>query len=110
MSIDRTVGAELAIAQLIQVGSRSFLFLSTCPALRRVREDRLRRSGAGRKVAHLELVALRQDLGDAAAVAHPPIGLVAQQAAGSRGGELRNLPQVELGLGRGELFLDDPPE
>src|SRR6516165_9755316 len=61
-------------------------------------------------MADAEPMALRQDLGDAAAMAHPPIGLVAQQAARRRFGYLCNTINVELGLGAGELFLDDAPK
>jgi hypothetical protein len=55
-------------------------------------------------------MALRQDFGDAPAMAHPPIGLVAQQAARRRFGYLCSPIKVELGLGAGELLLDDAPK
>jgi hypothetical protein len=61
-------------------------------------------------MAHLEAVALRQDFGDAAAVADLPISLVAQQTARRRLGDIGSLLQVELGLGAGELLLDDLPK
>src|SRR6516165_5744569 len=57
-----------------------------------------------------EPMALRQDLGDAPAMAHPPIGLVAQQAARRRFGYLCSPIKVALGLGAGELLLNDLPE
>src|SRR5208282_3627063 len=61
-------------------------------------------------MAHFEAVSACQDLGNAPAVAHPPIGLVAQQAARRRFGDLSSLTQVELGLGAGKLLVDDAPE
>src|SRR6516164_2479248 len=57
-----------------------------------------------------EVAALGQDLGDAAAMAHLPVGLITQQAARRRLGELCSPVEVELGVGTGELLLDDPPK
>src|SRR6516225_7128895 len=62
------------------------------------------------EMADVEPMALSQDLGDAAAVAYPPMGLVAQQAARHCFGYLCSLLEVDLGLGADELFLDDAPK
>jgi len=64
------------------------LICRTRPAFAGFERDRLRRFGGDRKVAHRKAVALGEDFGDAAAVAHTPIGLVAQQTAGPGPGDL----------------------
>src|ERR1700757_4632798 len=55
-------------------------------------------------------VPLGDDLGDAAAMALPPIGLVAQQAGRGALSDLGGLLQSQLGFGAGELIFDDAPE
>jgi hypothetical protein len=49
---------------------------------------------ANREVAGGEAVAGGEDLGDAAAVAGMPIGLVAQQAGRRRRGDCRGVPEL----------------
>src|SRR6266851_8123947 len=110
MSIERTECAELGITPINTGWLPKVLILSTRPAFAGFGRDRLRGFGADRKVAHRKVVALGEDFGDAAAVAHMPIGLVAQQATRPGPSDLGSLLQVELGLGASELLLDDLPK
>src|SRR5713226_170753 len=57
-----------------------------------------------------EAVALAEDLADAAAVADAPIGLVADEAGRRRLGDPGERLERVLGLGGGELGVDNAPE
>ena len=61
-------------------------------------------------MADRETMPRLQDLGDPAAVAHLPVGLVAQQATRLGPGDFGGLLQVELGFGTAEFLVDDRPE
>ena len=92
MSIERRERAGIGITGidigwLLKVPN----FVGPRPAFAGFERDRLRRFGGDRKVAHRKAVALGEDFGDAAAVAHTPIGLVAQQTAGPGPGDLGGL-------------------
>src|SRR5215472_6028254 len=66
-----------------------------------------REGGERREVVDVEAVALDQQLGDAAAVADVPVGLVAEETGGRFRGEGGGTGEVERGFGACELRFDD---
>src|SRR5207237_10933026 len=62
------------------------------------------------QMPHRKTAPVGEDLGDPAAMASPPIGLVAQQASRGALGDFGRLLQGQLGFGAGQPILDDAPE